>query len=369
MRSITRGRVASALVLAVAALVLGAVLGRPLSGSAATAAVPSNTATPTISGTTQQGSQLTASTGTWGNAPTSFTYAWTSCNASGDACTAISGATTSTYTPVAADVGQTLRVTVTATNADGSASSTSAPTAVISSAAAPSNTQPPTISGTTTVGSTLTAAQGTWTGNPTSYAYAWSRCDATGASCAAISGATASTYKLAQIDAGAALRVTVTATNSAGPTSSTSAPTAAVQGPPPTVVNGCPAGGTGTVQVADVGPPARLVIGGQSISPGVVTPAAHTVQVTVHVSACSGRPVQGAQVYVTAVPYNQYSVSPLVTTGADGTAMVTMNQLRGFPAAQHQQLLVLFLRATKPGEPITGGISTRLLVSFRVALH
>jgi hypothetical protein len=369
MRRITRGRIASACTLAIAALVLGAVFGSPLSGSAATQAAPANTATPTISGTTQQGSQLTATQGTWTNSPTSYAYAWSSCSASGDSCTAIAGATASTYTAQAADVGHALRVTVTATNADGSASSTSAPTAAISSASAPGNTQAPTISGTTQVGSTLTTTQGTWSGTPTGYTYSWSRCDQTGSSCAAVSGATASTYKLADIDAGTTLRSTVTATNSAGSTSSTTAPTAVVQGAAPTVVNGCPASGTGAIQVADVAPPARLVISGQSVTPNVVSPNAKTIQVTAHVTACSGRPVQGAQVYVTAVPYNQYSISPLATTGADGTATVSMNQLRGFPAANHQQLLVMFLRATKPGEPITGGISTRLLVSFRVALR
>jgi hypothetical protein len=69
------------------------------------------------------------------------------------------------------------------------------------------------------------------------------------------------------------------------------------------------------------------------------------------------------------VPYNQYSIAPQATTGADGMATLTMSQLRGFPAARQQQLLVMFLRASKPDDPITGGISTRLLVSFPVALR
>ena len=369
MRWVKGKRVASALALAAAAMVIGAVVGRPLSGRAASRAAPANTATPTISGTSQEGQKLTASTGTWTGSPTSYAYGWSRCDANGDACTAIGGETASTYTVQSADVGHTLRVTVTAANADGSASSTSAPTGVVSNAAAPSNTAAPTVSGTAQVGSTLTAANGSWNGSPSGYAYAWSRCDQTGSSCAAIGGATASTYKLQQVDAGATLRVTVTASNGAGSTPATSVPTAVVQSPAPTVVNGCPATGTGTVQVTDVAPPARLVVDSSSLTPGVVTPGAQTLRLSARVTACDGRPVQGALLYATGVPYNQYTVPPEATTGADGTATLTMNQLSGFPAARRQEFFVMFLRARKPGDPITGGISTRLLVSFRVALR
>ena len=69
---------------------------------------PSNTAKPTISGTMQQGSQLTMDKGTWtGTAPISYAYQWQNCNPS---CSNISGATGSTYTLVAGDVGDTLDV-------------------------------------------------------------------------------------------------------------------------------------------------------------------------------------------------------------------------------------------------------------------
>ncbi len=350
--------------IAVAAIAIGAVFGSPLSGEAAAQAAPTNTATPSVSGTPQEGQTLTASNGTWTGTPTGYTYAWSRCDTNGDACAAITGATAQTYQAQTADVGHTLRATVTATNADGSTPATSAPTAVVSSASAPANTGGPTISGTTQTGSTLTADKGTWTGSPTAYAYAWSRCDQTGSSCADIGGATASTYVLTSADAGATLRVRVTATNSAGSTSATSVPTAVVQGPAPTVVNGCPASGTGTVQVASVEAPARLVIDQQTLTPGVVTPSAKTLQLHARVTACSGRPVQGALVYATGVPYNQYSVPPEATTAADGTVTLTMTQKPGFPAARHQQLFVVFLRARKPGDPLTGGISTRLLVSF-----
>jgi hypothetical protein len=359
----------AAIGIALAAIAVGAVFGAPRNGQAAAQAAPANTATPTISGTPQEGSTLTADKGSWNNSPTAYAYAWSRCDPNGDSCTAIAAATDTTYKATSADVGHAIRVTVTASNADGSASATSAPTGAVSSAAAPGNTQAPTISGTTQVGSTLTAANGSWTGSPTGYAYVWSRCDQTGSSCAAIGGSTASTYKLAQVDAGATLRVTVTATNSAGSTSATSVPTAVIQSPPPSVVNGCPASGSGTIQVADVNPPARLVIDQQSLSPGVVTPGTATVQLRARVTACNGRPVQGALVYATGVPYNQYTVPPEGTTGSDGKVTLTMSRLSGFPAARRQELFVMFLRARKSGDPITGGISTRLLVSFPVALR
>jgi hypothetical protein len=81
---------------------------RPPVTSAPTGAViniiPANSTVPTISGTAQVGQTFTATTGTWTQNPTSFTYQW---NRAG---TAISGATRSSYVPVTADIGNTLTV-------------------------------------------------------------------------------------------------------------------------------------------------------------------------------------------------------------------------------------------------------------------
>jgi hypothetical protein len=118
--------------------------------------------------------------------------------------------------------------TVTVTNPDGQTSSAAIFT-VTASGSVPSNTAPPTTSGTTTVGATLTATNGSWTGSPApTFTYQWKRCDSGGANCSLIVGATASTYLLAAADQGARLRVTVTATNTGGSASADSAATSAI---------------------------------------------------------------------------------------------------------------------------------------------
>jgi len=212
-------------------------------------AAPANTVVPSISGTTTVGQVLTSSTGTWTGSPApTFAYQWRRCDAAGSNCADISGAAASTYTLVVADVGSTLRVIVTGTNGSGNASGTSTQTAVIASA--PLNTVIPTITGTTTVGQTLTADAGTWTGTPTpTFTYQWRRCDAAGNSCADIVSATTSTYVLAVADIGATLRVAVTGTNSVGNATAVSTQTAIVATAPAAPANTTLPTISGTAQV------------------------------------------------------------------------------------------------------------------------
>jgi hypothetical protein len=199
--------------------------------SSALAAAPSNTVLPTIAGKPAVGETLTASDGTWSNSPTSFAYHWLRCNGGGNSCVSVANGTQKTYTLVGADAGHTMRVRVTATNADGSSSAESAqtdPVAPATSSAAPKNTARPVISGTTRVGQTLTADEGSWSGNPTSFAFQWQRCDADIVACTDVAGATGRTYLLHIGDLGFRLRVKVTARNAKGATSVNSAPTAIV---------------------------------------------------------------------------------------------------------------------------------------------
>lgn len=200
--------------------------------AAASAAPPSNTTPPTITGTPTVGQTLTAENGTWSNNPASFTYQWLRCNGGGNACVGVANATQKTYTLVGADAGRTIRVQVTATNADGSASARSAQTATVAertgSSAAPKNTSPPTISGTARVGQQLTGAEGSWSGNPDAYTFQWQRCDVDIVLCSNVVGATARTYLVRVADLGYRLRLRVTARNDKGSASANSALTAIV---------------------------------------------------------------------------------------------------------------------------------------------
>jgi hypothetical protein len=81
----------------------------------------------------RDGQTLSASTGSWeGTEPFEYSYQWESCNESGEECSDIEGATGSNYVPGPRDIGDTLRVVVTSSNAVGAVSSTSAASAVVS---------------------------------------------------------------------------------------------------------------------------------------------------------------------------------------------------------------------------------------------
>jgi hypothetical protein len=154
----------------------------------------------------------------------------------------MSGAVQKTYRLVEADAGRTILVRVTAVNADGATTVRSAATAVVTSnAAAPRNSGRPTVTGEARVGQELAANEGTWTGNPSSFAFQWQRCDVEAANCSDVGGATGKTYGVRLTDLGFRLRVQVTARNDTGTGTATSgftaivAPTVAITNRRPTL--------------------------------------------------------------------------------------------------------------------------------------
>src|SRR6185312_9546338 len=175
-----------------------------------------NTLAPSIGGTAQQGQTLSASNGSWSNEPTSYSYSWQRCDSAEANCVAIPAATAQTYTASAEDVGHTLRVSVTATNSGGSSAPATSKASSQVLPLAPANTLAPSIGGTAQQGQTLSASNGSWSNEPTSYSYSWQRCDSAEANCMAIPAATAQTYTASAEDVGHTLRVSVTATNSGG---------------------------------------------------------------------------------------------------------------------------------------------------------
>jgi hypothetical protein len=234
--------------------------------------------------------------------------------------------------------------------------------------AAPENTNPPTVTGTPQEGQKLVGHRGQWSGNPTDYNDFWQRCDKDGSSCANISGANdRNGYLIKGVDVGNTLRFRVVAKNADGNTSASSVPTAVITAatkPVPPVSNGCAKTG-GTVPVASVSEPARLTIDQTQIEPSTINFGTRSLTARFHVSACSGS-VEGALVYVTAVPYGQFSAPNEQPTSSDGWATLQFQALAGYPVSSKQQLLVMFVRARKSGENLLAGISSRRLVSFHV---
>jgi hypothetical protein len=317
-------------------------------------AAPSNTSLPSISGSARDGSMLTASHGGWSGSPTSFAYQWLRCDAQAGNCGNIAGATSDHYTIATADVGSRLRVQVTATNSSGSGVAVSRPTDVVKpTGTAPKNTSPPTISGTTQEGNTLTVSPGSWSGNPApSFSYQWERCVGTGGGCAAISGATNTTYLLTSADVAHTVLVQVTAKNTAGSSVANTAESALI-------APAKAAQGGAAIQVAQVSLPNRLVIDGVKFSPSPATTRG-LITARFHVSDTRGFSISGALVYVLGLPYGWVYGSPETATDSNGWATIQVRPTRNMPLRRGD--LVMFVRARKPGDSLLAGVSTRRLV-------
>jgi hypothetical protein len=226
---------------------------------------PVNTALPLITGTAQQGATLTADHGSWTTTdPTTYAYQWQDCT--GGTCTD-TGATNSTYTLQSTDVGDTIKVVVTATNAAGPTAATSAATLAVLDATPTSNPDsPPTISGTAKVSQTLTVnTTGAFAGANVTYTYQWQDC--TDARCTNVaSGGTSSSYTLQSGDVGDTIEVVVTATNDGGSSPATSLQTTAVAAlPNPTPTPTPPQTPTPTPTPAPVSTAAPVISGTDAV--------------------------------------------------------------------------------------------------------
>jgi hypothetical protein len=321
--------------------------------AASVAAAPTSSIRPALTGTFAVGKQLTGDAGTWaGSGSLTYAYQWYRCTALGAKCKAVHGATAPGYTPVAADAGTTLGLTVKATDSSGAGQSYSSLAGPIASGTVYVTTAPK-ITGDASVGAKLTADAGTWGTTPQSTAYQWLRCNPNGRLCTQIAGATTATYTPATADVGHALVAQVTAKVGSTAQAALSAATAAVAAHSDALPAGATAlgGGRYSVPVESVALPARLVVAKATVANGTLTVA---------IEDSRGYAIRGAFVLVTA-PYGWLAPLGENATGNDGTLAL---QLR--PKAGHPRRVVLYVRARKPGDDVLKGVTGTMLVSVVV---
>ena len=178
-----------------------------------------STGQPTVVGVPKDGQTLQVSAGSWSPTPTTIGYQWLRCNPNGRLCKPLPGATASTYAVTTADTGHALLAVVHATAGAASqdAVSVATPSAVIAQTTGPSSGGLPTVIGTGKQGTQLTGSTGIWSGSGViGYGYQWYRCDAAGAHCKSVHGATKPTYTLVAKDVGQTLAFAVHATDATG---------------------------------------------------------------------------------------------------------------------------------------------------------
>ena len=153
------------------------------------------------------------------------------------------------------------------TGTDATATTTTTTTTQLLPVLPPIDLTSPAISGTAKQGQALSSSTGTWLNSPTSYSYQWEDCDSSGNNCAGINGATANTYTLQGSDVGDTLRAVVTASNSGGSGSATSAASA--------IVASSGTGGT-------------FLVGDQAVAPDADSNVAGTAQAFSYTATASG---------------------------------------------------------------------------------
>jgi len=299
-----------------------------------------NTGAPSVAGTPRVGVPLSALPGAWSPEPT-LSYQWSA------AGTPIAGATSSTFTPSAAQVGKTLSVQVTARRPGYLTAVVGVPTAAVLPGTNAVQTVPA-ISGRSFVGQTLTATSGTWAVPPSAVAFQWY------GDGVAIPSATASTLTLTQQQLDKRITVTVTATaDGYAPKSASAAATG-------TVVRGVaaftePPGIRGYRRVGRV----------LTANPGTVTPSTATAS---YQWLRSGQPIAGAtaRTYLLTAADVGHRVAVKVTlaaphwaptTGRAGTGrwVRSVPQIRVGTSA-HDTWAGVSIRVVAPGLPGPDGV-------------
>jgi hypothetical protein len=288
-----------------------------LAGVVAKASAPVAAAgQPALTGDALVGKTLTVGMPHWTAAAGSPVYGWLRCNANARLCVRISGAATNTYTVASADVGHVLVAGVTWARQ----TVLSTATAVVRARPGPVSLVGPSIGGTLQTGRQLTGTAGVWSGSGgISYTYQWYRCDAHGARCSTIKGATRNTYRQVAGDARHTLALTVRATDSTGTTAAYS-PLAGLVAPASATF-------AARAQPAPVGTPAV----GQSLA---VIGGAYTVKPTAlsygwlrcnpNGRACT--PIAGAtrETYTVTAEDAGHALVAAVTAAAAGTRQVVL---------------------------------------------
>lgn len=228
---------------------------------------------------------------------------------------------------------------------------------------APTNTVAPTISGTPRDGETLTANEGTWTGDdPMTFAYQWQRCDANGVNCANLAGATGRTYAVQTSDVNNRLRVNVTATNVTGSSTASSQPTAPVT--PPEGAQRL-SDGRYSIPASSVRLPHRLVVSGVEFAPTVIR-SRQPYTGRFRVTDTRGYIVRDAIVLVTGVPLGWIQAPAEARTNVDGLVTIQIQPTTRLRLVRGGSM-VKFIRARKDGDNVLAGVSSRRLVRVRTA--
>jgi len=305
-----------------------------LPGQALAKSPPHNTGAPSISTSNglqpMVGSTLIASPGTWTGSPTpTYTYEWYECDSSGDDC-ADTGVSGNTYVTGDSDYAETLDVVITATNSVGSSSAMSS---VYISQSTPTVITPPTLSGGTQVGDTLTATQGSWSGYPAPTVsgdiFVWWDCAPTGGNgtnCTVNDAATdpnLPTYTLTAADAGYTVQVEVIVDNGDQESAWSNLSGVVTAASPAT-----PSGGSGSDGTS-----------GTSISPADVTA---TVPQNIAAPVVTGTAREGGRLRATAGSWSENPTS-YAYTWWDCSGPTACRQIAGATGSQY------LLRATDVG--------------------